>query len=271
LFHGRLIAPLLSLGLILVIAGCTTLGFGGTTTDRIKRTGRLRVGMAGDYPPLSARTMAGNIIGLEADLASALAAVLEVELVIIEKPFGELIESVRKGDVDIAISGITMTPRRNLEVAFAGPYYLSRKAILGTPDQLEDITAVHQLHGRLLKVAAVSGSTSESLVRRVLPSATHFFVANQDEAIRLVLREEVDVLIADDPVIRFALLRNPDSGLTFVESDFSAQPLGIAISSKDPLFVNLIGNYLKSLEYMGTFDRLREKWFENADWVSNLE
>lgn len=269
--RNRLISSLLSLLLVVLLGGCSTLGFGGSTTDRIKRSGRLRVAMAGDYPPMNAHTLGGKLIGLDVDLASALAANLQVELVLVEKPFGELIEAVRSGEVDIAISGITMTAARNLEVPFAGPYYQSRKAILGTPEQLDGITAVHQLHGRLLEVVAVSGSTSEALVKRSLPSATHLFVADQNEAIGLVLRGDADVMIADDPVIRLALLRHPDAGLTFVESDFSAQPIGIAVTPGDPRFVNLIENYLRHLEQTGLLDRLRKKWFDNSDWLSDLK
>ena len=108
-------------------------------------------------------------------------------------------------------------------------------------------------------------------MKRALPSATHLFVASQDDAIALVLRGDADVMIADDPVIRLALLRNPDSGLAFVESDFSAQPIGIAVTPGDPLFVNLIENYLRSLERLGVLDRFRKKWFDNSDWLSSVE
>jgi len=260
----------LALVLVLALAGCGTLGGDKTGTDRIKRTGRLRVGMAGDYPPLNARSTAGTLIGLDADLASMLAAILKAELVLVEKPFGELLDAVRRGEVDIAISGITMSPARNLDVPFAGPYYLSRKAILGAPEQLEGISAVHQLHGRLLRVTAVAGSTSETLVRKSLPSATHLFVTDQNAAVDLVLQGKADVMIADDPVIRFALLKNPDAGLTFVESDFSAQPIGVAVTPDAPLLLNLVENYLRSLEQIGLLDELREKWFEDPDWLDRL-
>ena len=268
--HSRLISSLLALVLIALLSGCSTLGFERSVTERIKRSHQLRVGMAGDYPPLNVRTAGGELIGLDVDLAIGLAAVMKVELVLVEKPFGQLIEAVQSGEVDIAISGITMTPQRNLEVPFAGPYYLSRKAILGTPEQLEDISAVHQLHGRHLRVAAVSGSTSEALVRRVLPSATHIFVSDQNAAFDLVQLGDADVMIADDPVIRLALLRHPDAGFTFVESDFSAQPIGIAVTPGDPLFVNLIENYLRSLEHLGVLDRFRDRWLEHADWLDRL-
>jgi polar amino acid transport system substrate-binding protein len=267
----RLTSIWVALVLVFGLVGCSSFGLGASGTERIKQTGRLRVGMSGDYPPMNVRTTAGTLIGLDADLASALAAILRAELVLVEMPFGELLEAVRTGEVDIAISGITMSPERNLDVPFAGPYYLARKAILGTPERLEGITAVHQLHGRLYRVAAVSGSTSEALIRSSLPSATHLFIGDQNAAVALVLGGEADVMIADDPVIRFALLKNPDSGLTFVESDFSAQPIGIAVRPDDPLLLNLVENYLRSLEHSGLLDELREKWFEHPDWLDRLE
>jgi ABC-type amino acid transport substrate-binding protein len=66
------------------------------------------------------------------------------------------------------------------------------------------------------------------------------------------------------------LLRNPDAGLDFVESRFTAEPIGIAISPDDPLFVNLVQNYLLNLEQIGVLDMLRARWFEQTDWVGLL-
>ena len=265
----RVVGVVLLLGFLL--AGCSTFGLRGKGTDRILKTGQLRVGMAGDYPPMNARTRDGRLIGLDADLAAALASILQVELVLVEKPLGELLDAVRDGEVDVAISGLTMTPRRNLDVAFAGPYYLSRKALLGTPETLEGIENITQLRGRGLRVTAVSGGTSEVLVKRSLPRSTHLFVADQGDAVELVLAGEADVLVADDPVVRFALLRNPSAGLVFVESTFSAEPIGIAIAPEDHLFVNLVENYLSSLEHIGLLSVLRDKWLENDDWLPLLE
>jgi polar amino acid transport system substrate-binding protein len=265
----RVVGAVLLLGSLLV--GCSTLGLGGKGTDRITRSGQLRVGMAGDYPPMNARAADGRLIGLDADLAAALASILKVELVLVEKPLGELLDAVRSGDVDVAISGLTMTPRRNLDVAFAGPYYLARKALLGKPEILGGIENITQLRGRGLRVTAVRGGTSEELVKRSLPQSIHLFVASQDDAVALVVSGDADVLVADDPVARFALLRNPGAGLTFVESTFSAEPIGIAIAPEDHLFVNLVENYLSSLEHIGLLSVLRERWLENDDWLVLLE
>jgi ABC-type amino acid transport substrate-binding protein len=267
-------ARLIVVGLVAasLASGCAGLGLDGDGgTHRVRSTGQLRVGMAGDYPPLNARTLDGSLIGLDADLAASLAAILKVELVLVEKPIGELLDAVRKGEVDVAISGLTMTPRRNLDVAFAGPYYLARKAMLAKGSRLDGVTHVRDLQGRGLSIVAVAGGTSEELVRRALPEESARFVPDQANAITMLVEGEADVLVADDPVVRFALLRYPEAGLIMVESAYSAEPIGIAVSPDDPLFVNLVENYLRNLEQIGLMDRLREKWFENDDWIGRIE
>ena len=87
----------------------------------------------------------------------------------------------------------------------------------------------------------------------------------------MVLDGEADVLVADDPVARFVLLKYPDAGLAMAESSFSAEPIGIAIAPDDPLFVNLVENYLGTLEHIGLMDTLRGKWFDKNDWISRIE
>jgi hypothetical protein len=42
------------------------------------------------------------------------------------------------------------------------------------------------------------------------------------------------------------------------------------VPPNDPLFVNLLQNYLTALEGGGFLDTLRSLWFENSDWISQL-
>ena len=97
---------------------------------RILSSGTLRVGMSGNQPPLNFKGKDGSMMGLEVDLAGTLAALMKVELEIVQKPFGELLGALQKGEMDLVMSGMTITAERNLKVAFVGPYYLSGKSIL---------------------------------------------------------------------------------------------------------------------------------------------
>ncbi len=51
---------------------------------------------------------------------------------------------------------------------------------------------------------------------------------------------------------------------------FTIEPLGIALPADAPLLVNLVENYLRSLENTGILTQLKAKWFSDGSWVSEL-
>ena len=100
--------------------------------DHVVESGELRVAMSVDQPPFNMRNKDKVIIGFDVDLAQALADAMHVELKIVEIPFGDLLSALLEGKVDVAISGISITPERTRRVSFVGPYTLSGKSILTT-------------------------------------------------------------------------------------------------------------------------------------------
>ena len=98
--------------------------------DRIQEKKELVVGTAASMPPLNMTTKDGQIIGMEMDLARFFAAGMEVKLTVKPMNFNELLPALEAGQVDMVLSGMTMTPGRNLKVAFVGPYVGSGKSIL---------------------------------------------------------------------------------------------------------------------------------------------
>ena len=115
------------------LAACQTLaglGHGETHLERISARGELRVGLSGDQPPLNMRTKQGEIVGFEVDLVRALAGAMGLEVRLVEMPFADLLSALERDEVDLVISGMTITPERNARVAFAGPYMVSGKSLL---------------------------------------------------------------------------------------------------------------------------------------------
>ncbi len=51
---------------------------------------------------------------------------------------------------------------------------------------------------------------------------------------------------------------------------FTLEPLGIALPAEDPLFVNLVENYLSTLEGTGLLTQLKARWFSDGSWVAEL-
>src|SRR5512136_1746807 len=63
----------------------------GTVLEGILKKGELVVGITGDQPPLNATTKDGKIIGLDADIAQAIAMSMNVKIRFSKMPFSELL------------------------------------------------------------------------------------------------------------------------------------------------------------------------------------
>jgi polar amino acid transport system substrate-binding protein len=184
-------------------------------------------------------------------------------------PFKDLLPALESGDIDVVFSGLTMTPERNLKVAFAGPYFISGKAALTKSDSLAAAGGPEDVN-KPLRMSVLAGSTSEQFVRRELPEVEVVGAVDYAEAIRKVLDDEVNAMIADYPICVLALYQHPGAGLAAAFSPFTFEPIGVALSSDATLLTNLVENYLDLLEGIGTLSRLREIWFNNDAWVDQL-
>jgi ABC-type amino acid transport substrate-binding protein len=65
-------------------------------------------------------------------------------------------------------------------------------------------------------------------------------------------------------------MRHPEAGLSTLMTPFTIEPLGIALPAGDPLFINLIQNYLNTLESTGLLVQFKAKWFSDGSWISEL-
>jgi len=226
--------------------------------------------MSGSQPPFNVKSRSGDIIGMEADLANALAESMGVRAEFVEKSFGELLDALEADEVDIVMSQMTMTPERNTRVAFAGPYFISGKAILTKSATLARANETEDIDQTGITLTALSGSTSEKFVREAVPSARLITTSDYDEAIAMVINDEADAMVADWPICVISVLRNPSAGLSTIAAPFTFEPIGAALSANDPLFLNLVQNYFKMLDGTGLMLQLQAKWFLDGSWLNQL-
>lgn len=272
---GRAVSLALCL-LTLALAGCQSSLIGGAhpagedCVHRIVASGELRVGISGVQPPLNMKNKAGELVGLDVDLAKALADAMDLELILIERPFSELLRGLTDGDFDLVISSLTITPARNARVAFAGPYMISGATLLTRAELVEDLGTIEGLDDPERTWGALNGSTSEELIQEAFPKAQ---IVTTDDLPTLVSQVEdgtIDGLISDLPYVRFELARHPDAGLAVLPTPFTTEPLGVALPANSPLFANLVQNYLNTLEYTGLLIRMKARWLNGGDWLSEI-
>jgi polar amino acid transport system substrate-binding protein len=257
----------LALMLALAFAGAAT---AGPVLDRIQKKGELVVGMSGDQPPLNVTARDGRIIGLEADISSRLASDMGVKLRLATMPFAELLPALSEGKIDLILSGMTMTTKRNLGTAFVGPYYVTGKAFLTKQKTIASLKNADGIDAPGYIVAALKGSTSQMYVEKVLPKARLVTTVDYGEAVGLVLGDKAHVMVADYHFCAFAAFRYKEKGLTTVEAPFTFDPIGVAMPDGDPLLVNLVQNFIASLMGSGDLKKMTERWFKDGTWLKEL-
>lgn len=238
--------------------------------DRILKKGELVVGTAGTMPPLNMTTKEGEIIGLEPDIARYMAEAMGVKIRFEAMPFSELLPALEAGKVDMVLSSMTMTSKRNLKAAFIGPYFVSGRSFLTKLQTIGSAKDPGEINSPDTTLAALKGSTSQSFVENLIPRAKLVTTQDYDEAVEMVLQDRVDALIADFQFCLFSVLRYPDKGLVSLIIPLTYEPIGIAIPANDPLLANWVQNFLNTFKGGGALDQLKNRWFKDRSWLTKL-
>ena len=197
---------MIAVSLLLFLIGCaqtnsnTAIASATPVIDRIQKSGTLRVGMTGNMPPLNMTSKEGELMGYEVDLARAMAKAMGVKAELKTMPFAELLPALEAGKIDMIISNMTITPGRNLKVAFVGPYFISGKAFMTKTKTIAMADEAEDIDAKNTKLVALEGSTSQAFVEAAMPEAQLFKAKDYDEAVKMVLDDKVHAMVADYPL-----------------------------------------------------------------------
>ena len=229
--------------------------------SRIEQRGELVLGTSANMPPMTYKQPSGKVIGLDVDIARIMATSLDVKLTIKTMAFDELVPALKKGDIDVVISNMTITPERNRSVAFVGPYMSSGKCIITKQESLAKAEKSEDLNISKTRIVVLKGSTSELFIKTLLPKATITTTDDLQSGVKMVKENKVGGMMTDYPVCLSTLKNYPDAGFVSLFSLLNYEPIGIAVPGNDPLFINWTENFLGRLDGTGTLDEIGAHWF----------
>lgn len=238
--------------------------------DEITESEKLKVGLSGTQPPYSMEATDGMLIGYDVDLALLIADAMDVELELVQIPFSDLLASLKVGKVDIVLSGLGMSTERNMQFAFVGPYHMSGLSVLSKSSEFTSRNTVGSMNAKKNKIATLKNSTSEVYVKSQFPEAKIMTVANYDEAVEMLRKDEIAAMIADFSECTFASFKHPEDRLLVMRDLLTTERVGIALSPEDPLFVNLISNLFNEFQETGVFTNLENTWFVDSSWINRV-
>lgn len=239
----------------------------GATEGRME-TPVITVGINAEFEPFAFLDANGNLAGFDVDLMNALNAEMDFEVAYAILPFEELIAGVEQGDLDAAISAISVTDARKERIDFTDPYfaaglspvsYFSAGQGLSTRTDNQTITGADSLTADV-RVGVKAGTTGNDYAA----GNTSATIATYDEAeqvLQALVNGEVDAIVLDTPVIIRFIKANPGAALKLVGGPLTEETYAIAVNKERPRVLDGLNEGIQKLIDDGTYDVIYNKWF----------
>ncbi|WP_320202181.1 transporter substrate-binding domain-containing protein (plasmid) [Agrobacterium sp. rho-13.3] len=162
--------------------------------ETAKKAGKIIIGISGDNPPYGFMDTAGKQQGFDAEIATAFAKSLGVELQFAQLSLAARIPSLASQKVDMLIASLGMTPERAQSVQFSAPYLEVRNYIIS--EKTATVTKPDDL--KALIVGTPRSSTIDTLLTAMAPTGTDIRRFDDDSAtIQSLLSGQVNAIAAN--------------------------------------------------------------------------
>lgn len=158
----------------------------------------LRVGLTANYPPLVDK-VDGNLVGIEIDLARQVGQDLGKQIEFVEIPWEQLIPALTSGEIDIIMSGMSITPGRKQKIAFTDPYMQIGQMAITRVDEIQRLRNVTALLNAPITVGFEPATTGEMFVKANMRNAKPQSVPSIDSAVAALRNRQIDAFIHDAP------------------------------------------------------------------------
>lgn len=237
----------------LLLTSCLSLAF----TVSAKET--LRVGLSPDYPPLAYKDQ-GQLTGIDVVAAEVLGQQLNRKIEFVEKDFTQLIPALQAGQIDIIMSGMTITPERSEKVSFSKPYLSAgQMAIIRFADagQFGFKGAMFRPGAR---IAVQKSTTSEQYAAESLKNADITLCDSSAEAFSLLKRGKVDFLLHDAATSWLLATDRSKEDLMSLNTELTDEKLGWAVKKDNAALLQAVNQQLGIMQKNGMLRAIINKW-----------
>lgn len=241
-----------------------------STLNGIMKRGVLKVGMEAGYMPFEIKSKQGKIIGFDVDIAKMMAKEMGVELELVNTAWDGIIPALLTKKFDIIMSGMTITPQRNLQINFADPYIVVGQTILIKKELADKVDSYRDLNDPKYTIATKLGVTADFATKKYMPKAELKLFETEPEAAMEVINGKADAFVYDLPYCSIFYAQNKNK-LAFLDEPFTYEPLAWAVRKGDPDFLNWLNNFMAQIKGDGRYDMVHQKWFGSDAWLEKVQ
>jgi polar amino acid transport system substrate-binding protein len=240
----------------------------------IKSDGKLLIGTDSTYAPSEFLDTDGKtVIGFDVDLFNAVAAKLGLTTQWTSAKFDAIIPGVQSGKYEVGVSSFTINAERKQQVNMvsyfnAGTQWGTKK---GNPTGIQPDNAC----GKKVAVQTSTVQDTEDLPKRVNQCKTSGKSAitidryqGQDQATASVVSGKDDAMLADSPVVAYAV-KQTNGQLELLGNIYDSAPYGYVVKKDQTDFAQALSGAVAALISDGTYKQILSKWGVDAGAITN--
>ena len=240
----KIIAIAMAALLMFALVGC------GATEDT------LTMGTNAAFPPYEMMDENNNIIGIDAEIAAAVAEKLGMKLEIKDMAFESLITAVSTGNVDVVLAGMTVTPERMEAVNFSDSYATGIQVVIVTEDSA--IASIDDLAGK--KIGVQTGTTGDIYCSGDYGDDAVARYDNGALAVAALKNGQVDCVVIDNEPAKAFVAAN--EGLKILDTEYITENYAAAIAKDNTELLEKFNAALAELKADGTIDTIIGKYIK---------
>ncbi|MFI1167841.1 transporter substrate-binding domain-containing protein [Streptomyces sp. NPDC020801] len=262
--RARILAATTATAGLVLVAGCTSSGSGGSGTRtaaggvELVKAGQLTTCTHLPYPPFQSE-IDGKVQGFDVSLIDLVAKDLGVKQQILDTPFENFKTGafLNSGQCDLAAAGMTITAERKKHVDFSDPYFNATQAVLA--DKKSGITSFADIRAKGKKLGAQAQTTGEDYAKSKGYDPVSFH--SSDAVLNGLRTGQVQAVVIDYPVVQGWLKDKANAdAFKVVDNLNTGEQYGFTVKKGNTKLLAAINKAIAGAKSDGTYKKLYEQW-----------
>ena len=220
----------------------------------------LRIGISTEYPPIAfKKKIGGNPVGVEVDFAKKLSGKFNRPVQFVELKFEQLIPALLKKEIDVIMSGMSITKGRKVRIAFAEPYLTNGLVTLMRDETIKEYNTPEKLYRTTGTIGFQKGTTADIFVRRKCPYANKASYLYKRDAVNALKNGSINFVVADAPAVAWYVSEN-ENELTALFVTLTEEYLAWGVRYDDKTLLNSLNSILNEWRKDGTLKTVLKRW-----------
>ena len=227
----------------------------------------LKIGTDPTYAPFESKNAQGQLVGFDIDLATELCKRINTKCIFVESDFDALIPSLKAKKIDAIISSLSITEKRQQEIAFTDKLYAadSRLVVKKGSDITPDLA---KLKGK--RVGVLQGTTQETYGNEHWAPKGIEIVSyqGQDNIYSDLTAGRIDAAFQDEVAASEGFLKQPIGkdyqfgGPSIKDEKLFGVGTGMGLRKEDNELREALNKAFAEMRQDGTYDKLAKKYFD---------